>query len=171
MIMCYRTFHHENYSIRVIVKMSATANRNHGMSIQTVKPPSHPTYDLKGVIKLALAEDARDRGLTAPLPFWLFCKCAMANAASPAYILETRKMALGLRLVEKWAVLIGGGRDHIMGLFDMFMIKDNHISIAGGVKNALRFVDLYLEENNLHGDEVVFSVFKVFSGFLLLFVA
>ncbi|PSS32319.1 Nicotinate-nucleotide pyrophosphorylase [Actinidia chinensis var. chinensis] len=97
---------------------------------------------------------------------------AMANAASPAYILETGKTAPGFCLVDKRAVLIGGGQNHRMGLFDMFMIKDNHISIAGGVKNALRSVDLYLEENNLHmGVEVVFSIFKVFPRFLLLFVA
>ena len=56
-----------------------------------------------------------------------------------------------------------------MGLFDMVMIKDNHVSIAGGVKNALRSVDLYLDENNLHmGVEVVFSIFKVLPGFLVL---
>ncbi|KAI7982895.1 hypothetical protein LOK49_LG15G02245 [Camellia lanceoleosa] len=50
----------------------------------------------------------------------------------------------------QWVVLIGGGRNHRMGLFDMVMIKDNHISVAGGVKDALRFVNLYLEKNNLH---------------------
>ncbi|PIN25994.1 Quinolinate phosphoribosyl transferase [Handroanthus impetiginosus] len=74
---------------------------------------------------------------------------AMADAARPAYVLETRKTAPGLRLVDKWAVLIGGGQNHRMGLFDMVMIKDNHISIAGGITNALKSVDLYLEQNNL----------------------
>lgn len=59
-------------------------------------------------------------------------------------------------------VLIGGGRNHRMGLFDMVMIKDNHISTAGGVTNALKSVDLYLEKNNLQmGVEVVFLVFNV----------
>lgn len=49
-----------------------------------------------------------------------------------------------------------------MGLFDMVMIKDNHISTAGGVTNALKSVDLYLEKNNLQmGVEVVFLVFNV----------
>ncbi|KAK3040727.1 hypothetical protein RJ639_029249 [Escallonia herrerae] len=55
--------------------------------------------------------------------------------------LENRKTAPGLRLVDKWAVLIGGGRNHRMGLFDMVMIKDSHISVAGGVTNALKSVD------------------------------
>ncbi|CAN1270699.1 Nicotinate-nucleotide pyrophosphorylase [carboxylating], chloroplastic [Linum perenne] len=71
---------------------------------------------------------------------------AMADAAHPAMILETRKTAPGLRLIDKWAVLIGGGRNHRMGLFDMVMIKDNHISIAGGIINAIKSVDRYLVE-------------------------
>ncbi|KAL9261895.1 Quinolinate phosphoribosyltransferase [decarboxylating] 1a-like protein, partial [Drosera capensis] len=181
-----------------------------------VKPPSHPTYDLTGVIRLALAEDAADRGdvtslatipadmeveayflakedgvlagtalaemifhevdpsLKMHLRCWLngsqvewshkdgdhvhkglqlgkvsgrahgivvaervvlnfmqrmsgiaTLTKAMADAASPAIILETRKTAPGLRLVDKWAVLIGGGKNHRLGLFDMVMIKDN----------------------------------------------
>ncbi|KAL0003550.1 hypothetical protein SO802_017331 [Lithocarpus litseifolius] len=73
----------------------------------------------------------------------------MADVAYPACILETRKTAPGLRLVDKWAVLIGGGRNHRMGLFDMVLIKDNHISIAGGITNAVKSVDLYLEQKNL----------------------
>lgn len=211
--------------------MSATETRNPGLSFESavIKPPSHPTYDLKGIIKLSLAEDAGSRGdvtcmATIPVDMeveahfltkedgilagialaemvfnevdptlkvkWTrkdgdyvhkgleFGKVhgrahniiiaervvlnfmqrmsgiatltkAMADAAHPASILETRKTAPGLRLVDKWAVLIGGGRNHRMGLFDMVLIKDNHISIAGGVTNALRSVDLYLTERNL----------------------
>ncbi|KAE8637515.1 hypothetical protein CSA_004748 [Cucumis sativus] len=74
---------------------------------------------------------------------------AMADAASPACILETRKTAPGLRLVDKWAVLIGGGQNHRMGLFDMVLIKDNHISAAGGISNAIKSVDLYLQQREL----------------------
>nr|XP_027189793.1 nicotinate-nucleotide pyrophosphorylase [carboxylating], chloroplastic isoform X3 [Cicer arietinum] len=245
--------------------MSATEVTNSRISYESfaIKPPLHPTYDLKGIIKLALAEDAGDRGditCMATIPFDMEVEAyflakedgivagialaemifnevdpslkvewskkdgdfvhkglqfgkvygrahnivvaervvlnfmqrmsgiatltkAMANAASPAYILETRKTAPCLRLLDKWAVctlnhflafindylfiflhiqytqkafvdfllqvLIGGGRNHRMGLFDMVMIKDNHISTAGGVTNALKAVDLYLEKNNL----------------------
>ncbi|KAG6532882.1 nicotinate-nucleotide pyrophosphorylase [carboxylating], chloroplastic-like [Zingiber officinale] len=194
-----------------------------------VEPPSHPTYDLKAVIALALSEDAGDRGdvtclaiipkdMKAEAHFiakedgvvagialaemifnevdhflkveWsvkdgdLVCKGmqfgkvygnahsiivaerivlnfmqrmsgiatltkAMADAAHPSCILETRKTAPGLRLVDKWAVLIGGGKNHRLGLFDMVMIKDNHISIAGGVANALKSVDEFLQQSNL----------------------
>ena len=55
-----------------------------------------------------------------------------------ARILETRKTAPGLRLPDKWAVLIGGGSNHRIGLFDMVMIKDNHVTSAGGVVPAIQ---------------------------------
>ncbi|XP_058098194.1 nicotinate-nucleotide pyrophosphorylase [carboxylating], chloroplastic isoform X2 [Magnolia sinica] len=218
-------------SPRRIISMSATGTLNPKIPVEamSIKPPSHPTYDLKAVIALALAEDAGHRGdvtcmATIPddveveahflakengviagiaLAEMIFnevdpslkvewsqndgsyiCKgmqfgrvygCAhkivvaervvlnfmqrmsgiatltkaMADAARPACILETRKTAPCLRLVDKWAVLIGGGQNHRMGLFDMVMIKDNHISIAGGVTNAIKSVDQYLEQKNL----------------------
>ncbi|KAG6649990.1 nicotinate-nucleotide pyrophosphorylase [carboxylating], chloroplastic-like isoform X1 [Carya illinoinensis] len=217
-------------SSRRIVRVAATA-RNPRLSFESMalKPPLHPTYDLKEIIKLALAEDAGGQGdvtsmATIPVDMeveanflakedgiiagialadlvfhevdpslkveWsqkdgdyihkglqfgkVFGRAhnivvaervalnfmqrmsgiatltkKMADAAYPACILETRKTAPGLRLVDKWAVLIGGGRNHRMGLFDMVLIKDNHISIAGGIKNAIKSVDLYLEQKNL----------------------
>ena len=55
-----------------------------------------------------------------------------------ARILETRKTAPGLRLPDKWAVLIGGGSNHRIGLFDMVMIKDNHVTSAGGIVPAIQ---------------------------------
>ena len=54
-----------------------------------------------------------------------------------AEVLETRKTAPGLRAVDKWAVAIGGGENHRYGLYDMMLIKDNHIAAAGGVTQAL----------------------------------
>ncbi|CAM6091650.1 unnamed protein product [Calypogeia fissa] len=73
----------------------------------------------------------------------------MAEAARPARILDTRKTAPGLRLVDKWAVLIGSGENHRMGLYDMMMVKDNHTDVAGGIKNAIAAADHYIRENNL----------------------
>ncbi|KAK6922239.1 Quinolinate phosphoribosyl transferase, N-terminal, partial [Dillenia turbinata] len=216
---------------RGTVRMSSLEARKPALSLESMvlNPPSHPTYDLKGVIKLALSEDAGDRGdvtsmATVPedmeveayflakengviagiaLAEMIFNEvdpslkvewslldgdCVhkglqfgkvqgrahnivvaervvlnfmqrmsgiatltkeMAEAAHPAFILETRKTAPGLRLVDKWAVLIGGGRNHRLGLFDMVLVKDNHISIAGGVTNAIKSVDLFLEQKNL----------------------
>lgn len=53
-------------------------------------------------------------------------------------VLDTRKTVPGLRLLDKWAVLIGGGSNHRIGLYDMVMIKDNHIAAAGGIAAAVR---------------------------------
>lgn len=52
-------------------------------------------------------------------------------------LLDTRKTAPGLRMLDKWAVLLGGGLNHRVGLFDMMLIKENHIAAAGGIENAL----------------------------------
>jgi len=62
-------------------------------------------------------------------------------------ILDTRKTAPGMRLLEKEAVKLGGGENHRIGLYDMILIKDNHIDFAGGIANALAWTRKYLEEN------------------------
>ncbi len=64
----------------------------------------------------------------------------MVDLAEPhgAQILDTRKTAPGLRPIDKWAVSMGGGRNHRIGLFDMILIKDNHIIAAGGISEAVR---------------------------------
>lgn len=69
----------------------------------------------------------------------------MVDAAKPhsARILDTRKTAPGLRLLDKWAVLTGGGHNHRIGLFDMIMIKDNHIAAAGGIRQAIKAAQTY----------------------------
>ena len=63
---------------------------------------------------------------------------AAAAQGCPTRIIETRKTVPGLRVLDKWAVLIGGGTNHRIGLFDMVMIKNNHIAAAGGVEAAIR---------------------------------
>jgi len=69
---------------------------------------------------------------------------AMADAAKPARMLETRKTVPGLRILDKWAVLIGGGENHRMGLYDMLMIKDNHVAASGGITPAVKRARDYL---------------------------
>lgn len=64
-------------------------------------------------------------------------------------LLDTRKTTPNFRLPEKWAVAIGGGVNHRFGLYDMVMLKDNHIDYAGGVKTAIESTVAYLSENNL----------------------
>ena len=67
-------------------------------------------------------------------------KLVQAVKGTKAKILDTRKTAPGLRLLDKWAVEIGGGMNHRIGLFDMILIKDNHIVAAGGITEAVQAV-------------------------------
>lgn len=64
-------------------------------------------------------------------------------------ILDTRKTTPGFRAAEKWAVKIGGGENHRFALYDMVMLKDNHIDFAGGITLAIAKTQAYLKENNL----------------------
>ncbi|ADQ18312.1 nicotinate-nucleotide pyrophosphorylase (carboxylating) [Leadbetterella byssophila DSM 17132] len=67
-------------------------------------------------------------------------------------VLDTRKTTPGIRLLEKWAVQIGGGVNHRFGLFDMILIKDNHVDYAGGIKEALQAAQNYVKEKGLKLD-------------------
>jgi nicotinate-nucleotide pyrophosphorylase (carboxylating) len=67
-----------------------------------------------------------------------------------ARILDTRKTSPNSRIIEKWAVAIGGGQNHRYALYDMVMLKDNHIDFAGGIEKALLATRKYLDQNNLN---------------------
>ena len=64
-------------------------------------------------------------------------------------ILDTRKTTPNFRVCEKWAVKIGGGVNHRIGLYDQILIKDNHIQAAGGIHNAIQSCIEYVKSNNL----------------------
>jgi nicotinate-nucleotide pyrophosphorylase (carboxylating) len=63
-----------------------------------------------------------------------------------AKLLDTRKTTPGIRLLEKWAVVIGGGINHRMGLYDMILIKDNHVDYCGGIRPAIEAANAYLRK-------------------------
>lgn len=63
-------------------------------------------------------------------------------------VLDTRKTTPGMRLLDKWAVKLGGGENHRIGLYDMILIKDNHIDFAGGIENAVNSAKDYLKTKN-----------------------
>ena len=65
-------------------------------------------------------------------------------------VLDTRKTTPGIRALEKWAVKIGGGENHRFALYDMIMIKDNHIDFAGGITQAITKTKTYLAEKKLN---------------------
>ena len=65
-------------------------------------------------------------------------------------ILDTRKTTPGIRALEKWAVKIGGGENHRFALYDMIMLKDNHIDFCGGITKAIETTKSYLKDNKLN---------------------
>lgn len=67
-----------------------------------------------------------------------------------AKIIDTRKTVPGFRILDKEAVRIGGGQNHRFGLYDMFLIKDNHIIASGNITNAVKLVNKYKKRNNLN---------------------
>ena len=67
----------------------------------------------------------------------------------PCKLLDTRKTTPGWRALEKWAVHVGGGSNHRIGLYDMVMLKDNHIDLAGGITQAVRRTERYLADRGL----------------------
>ena len=71
------------------------------------------------------------------------------------HILDTRKTTPGIRMLEKYAVRLGGGVNHRFGLFDMIMIKDNHIDFAGGIEEAIKGTKEYLARQSLNLEIIV----------------
>ena len=76
-------------------------------------------------------------------------------SSTNAKILDTRKTTPLNRQVQKWAVKIGGGYNHRFGLYDMIMIKDNHIDFCNGITNTIRKTKSYLAKNNLNLDIII----------------
>jgi nicotinate-nucleotide pyrophosphorylase (carboxylating) len=62
-------------------------------------------------------------------------------------LLDTRKTTPGLRIIEKWSVKIGGGYNHRFGLYDMIMLKDNHVDFCGGIEKAIDAANNYITQN------------------------
>lgn len=73
-------------------------------------------------------------------------------------VLDTRKTTPGMRMLEKEAVKIGGGMNHRIGLFDMILLKDNHIDFAGGIANAINKAKEYIKANHKDGMKIEIEV-------------
>ncbi len=73
---------------------------------------------------------------------------ALIDAGTQTHVLDTRKTTPGMRMLEKQAVKIGGGMNHRIGLFDMILLKDNHIDFCGGVHNAISRAKQYCKDHN-----------------------
>jgi nicotinate-nucleotide pyrophosphorylase (carboxylating) len=79
-------------------------------------------------------------------------KYANVISHTKAKVLDTRKTTPLNRLIEKWGVRLGGGVNHRFGLYDMIMIKDNHVDFAGGIRQAIEAANRYNRQNNLNID-------------------
>jgi nicotinate-nucleotide pyrophosphorylase (carboxylating) len=111
---------------------------------------------------IVLYVEGRDRSILTAERLVLNCMQRMSGIATvtseivqklegtKCKVLDTRKTTPNFRLIEKWAVKIGGGVNHRFGLFDMILIKDNHVDYAGGIKEALLSAQKYLETKNLN---------------------
>ena len=75
---------------------------------------------------------------------------ALIDAGTKTRVLDTRKTTPGMRMLEKEAVKIGGGTNHRIGLFDMILLKDNHVDFCGGIDNALNRCEQYQREHGLN---------------------
>lgn len=73
-------------------------------------------------------------------------------------VLDTRKTTPGMRMLEKEAVSIGGGMNHRIGLFDMILLKDNHVDFAGGIANAINKANEYIKANHKDGMKIEIEV-------------
>lgn len=73
-------------------------------------------------------------------------------------VLDTRKTTPGMRMLEKEAVKIGGGMNHRIGLFDMILLKDNHVDFAGGIANAINKTNEYIKANHKDGMKIEIEV-------------
>lgn len=73
-------------------------------------------------------------------------------------VLDTRKTTPGMRMLEKEAVKIGGGMNHRIGLFDMILLKDNHVDFAGGIANAINKANEYIKANHKGGMKIEIEV-------------
>lgn len=79
---------------------------------------------------------------------------ALIDAGTQTRVLDTRKTTPGMRMLEKEAVRIGGGMNHRIGLFDMILLKDNHIDFCGGVHNAISRAKQYIKEHGKDGMKI-----------------
>jgi len=148
------------------IEDEARADRNEGKKIAETKFSEQTIiHNAKGDIAFTVKGPARSLLMAERLI--LNCMQRMSGIATQAYeltalckgtrakVIDTRKTTPGIRLLEKWAVVIGGATNYRWGLYDMILIKDNHVECAGGVKKALDATHAYLKKNHKKLDIVI----------------
>ncbi|MEM9664017.1 MAG: carboxylating nicotinate-nucleotide diphosphorylase [Bacteroidota bacterium] len=136
-----RVFHHVDPAIQVHWSVRDGDAVGAGAEIGTLDGPAHGL--LVGE-RLALNLMQRMSGIATATHHLV-----AAVHPHPTQVLDTRKTAPGLRLLDKWAVRLGGGTNHRIGLYDLILIKDNHLAAAGGVEAAIEAARAYRAEQGL----------------------
>jgi len=135
-------FHYVNPKIKFTVQIKDGAAVKKGDIAFTV---SGPTYQLVTAERLVLNIMQRMSGIaTYTQQLQQLC------AGTKAKVIDTRKTTPLFRFFEKWAVVIGGGANHRYALYDMILIKDNHVDFAHGITEAIDLVTLYLKRIKLN---------------------
>lgn len=134
-------FRRVNPNLELDIKLQDGAEVEHGMIAFTVKGEAR---DILTGERLVLNIMQRMSGIATQA--W---NVSQKLQGTNCKVLDTRKTTPLVRHIEKWAVAIGGGVNHRFGLYDMILIKDNHIDVAGGISPALNNARAYLAKNNL----------------------
>lgn len=138
--MAQRIFTHYDQRIRFTAKLVDGCTIQEGAIAFRVEGPQ---ASLLSTERLVLNCLQRMSGIAT-----LTHKVQQLIAHTNCRVLDTRKTTPNFRIAEKWAVQIGGGENHRMGLYDMIMLKDNHIDYAGGVAEAIEKTLVYLKQQS-----------------------
>ena len=139
-----RVFHHFDPELQVDVYVEDGTHVKTGDIVMSVKGR---TRSLLQTERLMLNILQRMSGIATMTHKY---QQALVDAGTKTRVLDTRKTTPGMRMLEKEAVKIGGGMNHRIGLFDMILLKDNHVDFCGGVHNAISMAKQYCRE---HGKE------------------
>jgi nicotinate-nucleotide pyrophosphorylase (carboxylating) len=138
--LAWKIFHFYDPLLHVDVKLSDGSEVRKGDIVLTVEGPAGAILTTERLVLNCMqrmsAIATKTRNLTR------------AISGTNTKLLDTRKTTPNFRLLEKWAVSIGGGQNHRIGLYDMIMLKDNHIDMAGGIKAAIIRTKDYLRACN-----------------------
>lgn len=136
-----KVFHHFDPELQVEVYIEDGAHVKPGDIIMSVKGR---TQSLLQTERLMLNILQRMSGIATMTHKY---QQALIDAGTKTRVLDTRKTTPGMRMLEKEAVKIGGGMNHRIGLFDMILLKDNHVDFCGGVQNAISMAKQYCKDH------------------------
>ena len=136
-----KVFHHFDPELQVEVYVEDGAHVKPGDIIMSVKGR---TQSLLQTERLMLNILQRMSGIATMTHKY---QQALIDAGTKTRVLDTRKTTPGMRMLEKEAVKIGGGMNHRIGLFDMILLKDNHVDFCGGIQNAISMAKQYCKDH------------------------